>query len=157
MSTKYTRGSVNVEVRGPSVDLTPDEQERCLALGEMLLKHETYFSDIFVYLYRSDTIGGLRILEISWVCGRGGCSLQRGVDNCQGATVILAAEQFLETYGCRPFRPEGWESCINVHGESVCRLLRALEKTEAANQEYQLQLAAEKLVTATTEEEANSG
>ena len=54
--------------------------------------------------------------------------------------------QFLQTYGVKPERPEGWESCLNLHGEARCDLLRAMGLEDDAKEEYHRQLEVEKKI-----------
>jgi hypothetical protein len=102
--------------------------------------------EVAVYTYENGDIGGVRVAEISVMQRRpksvGGWSIMRGDYDSAGA--ILAAEIFLETFGEQPFRPQNWESCINDHGASRIRLMKALELSqELQDAEYERQLAEE--------------
>lgn len=118
--------------------------ERLNALLTFLEKTSSKGTDVHLVAFEGE-LGGLKISEISFVIGNAGASYMRCDEGC--ANVILAAEIFLETYGEKPYRPDGWESCINEHGEARCRLLRAMGMAEEADQEYAKQLEAEKLIT----------
>jgi hypothetical protein len=102
-------------------------------------------TEVSIYAYVSDTIGGVRISEVSFTIdqpggGLAGCSYMRS-DN---AELILLMEEFLLTLGVKPRRPKGWSSCINLHGEARTDILNEMGLKAAADREYQRQLEEEK-------------
>lgn len=112
-----------------------------VTLGEFLLEHSSPDTNVQLYAHEGNNIGGLRIFEISFTIENAGSSYQNSIPD--HFNVIHACEQFLETIGEKPFRPEGWESCINDHGEAKCTLLRAMGQEKEAEAEYQKQLVEE--------------
>jgi hypothetical protein len=112
-----------------------------VTLGEFLLEHSSPDTNVQLYAHEGNNIGGLRISEISFTIGRAGSSYQRSIP--EHFDVIHACEEFLETIGEKPFRPKGWESCINDHGEAKCTLLKAMGQEKEAEAEYQKQLVEE--------------
>lgn len=77
---------------------------------------------VSVHTYR-DIFKGLRVGEISLTTGSGGCAWMRS--DPDGLAVCAAAEEVILTAGHRPWRPVGWESKIDVHGDAK-GLLREL-------------------------------
>lgn len=69
-----------------------------------------------------DVFGGWRIAEISatygGAAGGGGCAWMRA----DGGDVIFAAEEFVLTAGIKKWRPAGWQSEIDDHGDARSRL-----------------------------------
>lgn len=78
-----------------------------------------------VYYYQDQ---GFRIAEISSTTKRGnstgGCSYMR----CECPAIILAAEQFVLTFGKKPFRPRGWKSDIDDHDDAKQQVIYQLTK-----------------------------
>lgn len=83
---------------------------------------------ITVHTFDDDN-GGVRIAEIDWVIRTpaytSGSSCMRS--DPESAHILLCAEDFLLTYGIEPYRPKGWDSDIDEHGDAVGRLEFALD------------------------------
>lgn len=114
---------------------------------EHLVRMDFDNEEITIYAFEDEHIGGLRVSEVSFTVNRpsggiGGASYERS--EATHHKFILLAEEFLATYGVEPIRPEGWESCLNPHGEVRLALLRQMGLKKAAEQEYQKQLEQEK-------------
>ena len=101
-----------------------DWTNRLRALGRFLRTTALPTQIVHIYAYRSDFIGGIRIAEVDFVTASGGSSYMRS--DRDTAAVILECEKFLETYGAQPYRPEGWKSYINEHGDSRLNLLESM-------------------------------
>ena len=69
---------------------------------------------------------GLRIYEVSCVSGKTGASWMRCDPACCG--FILACEDFILDHKEEPFRPEGWDSDIDLADDARCKLLDLLNK-----------------------------
>jgi len=80
---------------------------------------------VSVYVWKNPS-DGVRVAEISVITelsgGRGtlGCSWTRG--DLESGAVILAAEDFILTYGQKPYRPKGWGSDIDEHEDARWKL-----------------------------------
>ena len=85
--------------------------------------------EVTVYTYQNH---GVRIAEISLVwqnandSGMGGCSYMR----CEFPQLILACEEFLITYGIKPYRPLGWSSDIDIHDDARYWIEKLLNEKE---------------------------
>ena len=78
-----------------------------------------------------DKQGGIRVAEISvWQNGKngsgGGYSWMR-CDATNAGAIILAVEDFILTYGVKPYRPKGWESDIDEHEDAKFKLETLIE------------------------------
>lgn len=124
--------------------LTEAKRECLRALAEFLSSIGPSGHNANLYVYEDLRIGGLRVSEISFVAGNAGGGYMRSVPD--HANVILAAEQFLQTYGVKPHRPEGWSTCLNEHGESRIALMHAL-KVPTTAAEFSRQLEEEALIS----------
>lgn len=137
---------VNVTIKSKKKDWV----DRLLALGKFLKSVSKEDETITIYAYEDDVIGGLRIAEVDFLVGNGGGSYMRSDE--ESRKVIFHCEEFLATYGIKPTRPEGWESCLNEHGETRCNILRAMDMFIEADAEYVRQLEGEPLITGTVSE-----
>jgi hypothetical protein len=102
------------------------------ALQKFLMKHETRLvagTKCTVYCWGSAK-QGIRIAEISYFVkmksGGIGSSFMRSQPEC--GNVILAAEDFLLTFFDKPYRPKGWDSDIDEHGDAKWKLEFVLQK-----------------------------
>ncbi len=73
-----------------------------------------------VYHYKDQ---GFRIAEISSTRGSGGCSWMRS----ECPALILAAEQFVLTFGEKPYKPKGWESFIDNHADAKDQIIEHIK------------------------------
>jgi hypothetical protein len=103
------------------------------ALHALLLKHENDHGRDWteVEVIVSDR-GGVRVCEISYTKqvpgGMCGASVMRGTP--EACDLLLACEEFLITHHIKPYRPEGWTSDIDDHGDAVWLLEDLLAKDE---------------------------
>jgi len=79
---------------------------------------------VSVYIWKGQS-DGVRVAEISLTTEMGGgrmsgCSWMRS--DPEAGAIILAAEDFILTYGQKPYRPEGWESDIDEHEDARWKL-----------------------------------
>lgn len=135
----YTEDNLEINLNAP-YNLSFINSLKCL--GRFLVKYNPG-NVVKLYAYDSPRIGGLRIQEISFIKGKAGGSYQRLYEHL---AVILAAEMVCETYGIEPYRPGGWTSVLNEHGEAKVNLLNAMGMKDAAEKEYQEQLEDEKKI-----------
>jgi hypothetical protein len=78
-----------------------------------------------VHVYVDQRIGGLRVDQVHCQTGEGsGYTYFRS----EAPEVILAAEDFLATFGIAPPRPEGWESDLDEHQDAQSQLRYALTR-----------------------------
>lgn len=87
----------------------------------LLSQEEDKDMDVTVYCFDGP---GIRIAEISYTRGNSGSSVMRCEPEC--GRVLLAAEDFLLTFFDKPYRPEGWESDIDEHGDAQWKLEQVL-------------------------------
>lgn len=81
--------------------------------------------DSTAYVYSSNDPGdGYRVHELGTVKrdGSGGATSFRNQEDPETGALILACEDFVRTFGIKPYRPEGWESDMDEHGDVVWRL-----------------------------------
>lgn len=119
-----------------------DWVDRLIALGEFL--HGTCVNkneEVHIVAHEDRHIGGLRMTEVSFISngGMSGSSYMNG--DPSGKLVLAYCESFLSTYGEPPFRPGGWDSCVNLHGEAKVGLLEAMGLS--SEDEYLKQIAEE--------------
>ncbi len=131
---------VNLEV------YNQDWENRLQKLGEFLSGYVPDW-DVHIYAYEDENIGGLRINELDFSKGNVGSSFMCS-DN-SNRLVLARCEDFCSTYGLPPYKPEGWSSYLNEHGETKVNLLNAMGMVVEAKAEYQKQLVEEALLDAT--------
>lgn len=117
-----------------SVQQLPPELSRYTeahnSLKQLLYEVETAngnphgFTDVGVYCFGGEGTG-IRIDEISYETANGGCATMRCSTEAHG--LLLAAEDYLLTFGVEPYIPEGWTSAIDEHADAKDRLLHHLE------------------------------
>lgn len=93
--------------------------------------------EVLVYTHydNDDHKIGLRVGEISLVWhhgsgGMGGCSYQRS--NPDSGQAILAAEEYLLNFYEKPWRPEGWESDLDLKADAEWLVEQAINDFEEA-------------------------
>lgn len=79
-----------------------------------------------IYTFK-DKQGGVRVAEVSVTDAlqRSGSSWMRS--EAESGGIILAVEEFLLTFGVRPYVPKGWETALDVHADAQFRLKTVLE------------------------------
>jgi len=67
-----------------------------------------------------------RVIEVGVIGGDGASGL--AIQNCvaENLGILRACEDFLETYGLKPHRPQGWTTDLDEHGDAAERLRQVL-------------------------------
>lgn len=78
---------------------------------------------------------GLRVSEVTMMWDKPGAGIS-GLSFMRsgGGAAILAVEDFLVTYGTKPYRPLGWESDIDVHDDARCLVISEFNPQQKGNQ-----------------------
>jgi len=151
MTHKATDKAMKVEVTlGTSREKdwkVVDWLDRLLELGKFLRETASNQTVVTIYAYEDEKIGGLRVAEVSFVIANPGGGIA-GSSYLRGDTPEFAVlcENFLSTCSEEPYRPPGWESRINDHGEARLALLRFMGLNEAADIEYADQFKTEQTI-----------
>lgn len=98
--------------------------EACL--NELFKITDDWKTHVYAWLSGGD---GFRIAEISFTNGSSGNSFQRNLGGAVVGGLILACEQFVLTYRIKAYRPEGWESDLDEHGDAK-EMLATIVKDE---------------------------
>jgi hypothetical protein len=99
-----------------------DYETACLALEEYLTQVSETKAPWRVEVYAFTDKHGFRIAEIDWLTDTAGSSYMRSTVGVFCAAVILAAEDFVLTYGIPPTRPGGWETDLDQHEDARYKL-----------------------------------
>lgn len=100
------------------------------ALKKFLLSKEPERKGLSVAVYCGGRGHGIRIAEISYFVRTGSHIAGSSIMRCEpeSGNLLMAAEDFLLTYGIKPYRPKGWNSDIDLHAESIWKLEQVLEE-----------------------------